>query len=69
VVGSRVLHNETLVALHSLQDGRLFDRPFTNVGPFLVRLGVLLLSMRWSPPGFPVVGELLKERSFEGGWL
>lgn len=69
VVGSRVLDDEALVALHSLQNRRLFDLPGTDVGPFLLRLGVILLSVGRSPSGFPAIGELLKEGSFESGGL
>ena len=69
MVGSRVLHNKTLIAVHSLEHGGLFDLPGTDVSPFLLGFGVILLGIRWSPSGFPTFGELLKERSFEGGGL
>lgn len=68
-MSSRVLHNQALVAFHSLQDRRLLDLPGTDIGPILLRLGVLLLGIGRSPPGCPVIGELLEERSFEGGRL
>lgn len=69
MVGSDVLDDETLVTLHTLEDSGLLDGPFTNIGPVLLGLGVLLLSVRGSPPGVPVIGELLQERSLDGGGL
>lgn len=68
VVSGGVLDNKTLVALHSLVDGRLLDGPLADVGPLLVVAGVLLGVGRL-PSGLPVVGELLKEGSLEGGGL
>jgi hypothetical protein len=69
VVRSGVLQHQTLVALNALEDGGLLDGPLSNVGPVLLRLGILLLGVRWSPSLLPVVGELLQEGSFEGGGL
>lgn len=69
VVGCSVLHNKALVALHSLQNRRLLDLPGTNVGPFLLGPGVILFGVRRSPSGFPAIGELLEEGSFESGRL
>lgn len=68
VVSSRVLDNKTLVTLHALVDLGLLDSPLADVGPFLLVLAVLLGVGR-VPSGLPVVGELLKERSLEGGGL
>jgi hypothetical protein len=65
VVGGSVLHNKTLVALHTLVDDGLLNGPFTNVSPFLVIVRVFL-GVRGLPSGLPVVGELLKERGLEG---
>jgi hypothetical protein len=69
VVSGRVLDDQTLVTLDTLEDGRLLDRPFTNVGPVLFRLGVILLCVGALPPGLPVVGELLEEGSLQSGRL
>jgi hypothetical protein len=69
VVSGRVLHNETLVSVDTLEDRGFLNGPFTDVGPILLRLRVLLLSMRRCPPGVPVIGELLEEGSFDGGRL
>jgi hypothetical protein len=69
VVSSRILDNKTLVTLDTLEDGRLLDGPLANVGPILIGFGVLLLGVRGSPTFLPVISELLKERSFEGGGL
>lgn len=69
VVGSRVLHDETLVSVDALKDRGFLNGPFTDVGPVLFRLGVILLRMGWCPPRFPVIGELLEEGSFQGGRL
>jgi hypothetical protein len=65
VVGGRVLHHQTLVALNSLEDGGLLNSPLANEGPVLIGLGVVLLRVRELPPGLPVVGELLQEGSLE----
>ena len=69
VVSSRVLDDQTLVALNTLEDSGLLDRPLANVGPVLIGLGVILLCVRALPSGLPVVGELLKEGSLKGGRL
>ena len=70
MVSRLVLEDETLVAFNALQNGWLLDRPLSNVGPFFVRLLViLLLGVRCLPPCLPVVGELLQERSLEFGRL
>lgn len=69
VVRSRVLHDETLVTLHSLEDGGLLNSPLANEGPVLIGLGVVLLRVRELPPGLPVVGELLQEGSLESSRL
>lgn len=67
VVGSLVLQDQTLVAVDASEDGRLLDVPGADVLPLL--LGVLLLGIGSLPSGFPVVGELLEEGSFEGSGL
>jgi len=64
VMGSRVLHNETSITLHSLVDGGLLDSPLTDVSPLLVALNVLL-GMRRLPPLVPALGELLEEGCLE----
>lgn len=69
VVSSRVLDNQTLVTLHSLEDGGLLNSPFANKRPVLIGLGVDLLRVRGLPPGLPVVGELLQEGSLERSGL
>ena len=58
MMGSRILDDQSFVANNTGKDSRLFDRPFTNVGPVFVTLGVFLLRMRRSPSQIPVVGEL-----------
>jgi hypothetical protein len=69
VVGSRVLDDQALVALHTLQHGRLFNRPSADVGPFLIVGLDVLLCVRGLPPALPVVCELLEERRLELGRL
>lgn len=63
VVSGCVLNNQTLITLHTLEDGRLLNSPFSNICPFLVFVGILgvLLGVRWLPSLFPVVCELLDE--------
>lgn len=61
MVSSRVLHNEALVALHPLVHMRLFNRPFSNVGPFFLRTSCVLLCVGGLPPGIPAIGELFDE--------
>jgi hypothetical protein len=68
VVGSGVLHDQTLVTIDTLEDGGLLDSPFANVGPVILRL-VVLLRVGRLPPRLPVVRELLQERSLEAGRL
>ena len=69
VVSSRVLHDETLVALHSVENGCFFDSPVTDIGPVFVRLGVVLFSVGRSPSGFPALSELFEERCLQVGRL
>lgn len=69
VVSSRVLHDETLVALHSVKNGCFFNSPVTNIGPVFVRLGVVLFGVGSSPSGFPALGELFEERCLQVGRL
>lgn len=69
VVSSRVLHDQTLVALNSLEDGGLLNSPLANEGPVLLGLGVVLLRVRELPPGLPVISELLQEGSLKRGGL
>lgn len=69
VMGGRVLDNQTLVAHHTGEDGGLLDSPLANVRPVLLRLRVVLLSVRALPPGFPVIGELLQEGGLESRGL
>jgi hypothetical protein len=69
VVSGRVLDNKTLVALDTLEDGRLLNGPLADVSPVLIRLGVILLRVGALPAGLPVAGELLEEGSLERGRL
>ena len=69
MVGSSVLHDQTLVAIDTLEDGGLLNSPFANKRPVLIGLGVDLLRVRGLPPGLPVVGELLQEGSLERSGL
>lgn len=69
VMGSRVLHDETLVTLHSLVDNGLLDSPLAIVGPLLLGALGVLLGMGRLPPLDPVVGELLKEGGLQLGRL
>lgn len=69
VMSSWVLDNKTLVALNSLEDSGLLNRPLANVSPVLIRLGVILLGVGTLPAGLPVVSELLEEGSLEGSRL
>ena len=65
MVGSLVLDDQSLVALHTLEYGRLLDGPSTNVCPLLVVGLDVLLCVRGVPSGLPVVGELFEERCLE----
>lgn len=67
-MSSGVLDNKTLVALHALVDGGLFDSPLANVGPFLLAC-VTLLGVGGLPPLLPVISELLEEGSLQLGGL
>jgi hypothetical protein len=69
MVSCDVLDNQTLVANHAVEHGRFLDSPFTDVGPILLRLGVLLLGVRGSPSRVPIGSELLEEGSFNGSRL
>lgn len=69
MVSSLVLDDETLVALNTLQDGRLLDGPGANVRPLLIVGLDVLLCVRGLPSALPVVCELLKERGLECGGL
>ena len=69
MVGSLVLEDESFVAFHALEHRRLFHRPGTDVGPFLVVSLDVLLCVRRLPPAFPVVCELFEERGLEVGGL
>jgi hypothetical protein len=69
VVSGGVLQHETLIASDAGEDGRLLDRPLSNVGPVLLALGVLLLRVGDFPSRIPVVGELFEEGRFQGGRL
>ena len=61
MMGSLVLDNKTLLALHSLEDMGLLNRPFSNVSPLLIGTGGILLGVGRLPSCLPVVGELLDE--------
>lgn len=65
VVSGRILHNETLVAFNSLENGRLFDGPVTDISPVILRFRVLLLGVGRDPSGIPAFGELFEERRFQ----
>lgn len=65
MMSSGTLRDKTLVARNARQNSRFFNSPFANVSPVLVRLGVLLLSVRRSPSRLPIIGELLKKRSVD----
>jgi hypothetical protein len=70
VVSSRVLDDQSLVALDALVLGGLLNSPLADVGPFLVLLvGSVLLSVGRLPSLVPVVGELLEEVGLQGGRL
>lgn len=69
VVGGRVLDNQTLVAHHTGEDGRLLNCPLANVSPVLLCLGVILLRIRALPPSLPVIGELLEEGGLQSSRL
>lgn len=61
-----VLDDETLITNHAIEDGWLLDVPLSNIGPFFFGGLVILLCARNFPSSLPVVGELFKERSFDG---
>lgn len=64
-----VLDNKAFIPFDSLEDMRFLDSPLTNVGPLLIRLGVLLLGVRWLPSRLPIISKLFEEWSFDRGWL
>lgn len=70
-MSSSVLHHQALVALHSLEDMWLLYSPFSNIGPFLILIGVfgILFGVGWLPAGFPVICELLNEVTLNSGRL
>jgi hypothetical protein len=65
MMSSLVFDNQSLVALHTLENRRLLNRPCTNVCPLLVVGLDVLLRVGGAPSGFPVVGKLLEERCLE----
>ena len=66
VVGGRVLDDQTLIALNTLEDGGLLDSPLANVGPVLLGLRVVLLGVGPLPSRLPALGELLQEGGLQG---
>lgn len=74
MMGSCVLYDQTLIALHSLVNVWFFDGPFTDVCPLLIFVGAfgVLLGVRRLPSCLPIVRELLDKvalnfsRLFEG---
>jgi hypothetical protein len=71
VMGSSVLDNETLVALHALEDMRLLYSPLSNICPFLILVRALgvFFGMGWLPSSLPIVCELLNEVGFDSSRL
>lgn len=71
MVSCSVLDYKTFVAVHSLVHMWLLDGPLSNVCPFLVLVRALgiLLGVGWLPSGLPVVCELFKEVTLDGGRL
>lgn len=71
MVSSCVLDNQALITLHTLEDMRLLDSPFSNICPFLILVGALgvLLGVRWFPSRLPVVCKLLNEVGLDFSWL
>jgi hypothetical protein len=69
VVSSLVLDDQSLVALHALQNRGLLNGPCADVCPLLVIGLDILLRVRRLPSVLPVVCELLEERRLELGGL
>jgi len=69
VMGGCVLDNQTLITIHALEDGRLFDSPFTNIGPFLFPALGVLLGVGRLPSCLPVICELFDEVTLDFGGL
>ena len=71
MVGRLVLDNKTLLALHTLEDVGLLNRPLANVGPLLISASGVLLGVGGLPSRLPVVGKLLDETGgrLQGGRL
>jgi hypothetical protein len=61
----RILYDETFVPFNSFEDMRFLNRPSADICPLFLRLRVLFLGMRRSPPRVPVICELFKERCFD----
>ena len=72
MVGSGILHNETVIALHALVDGGLLNSPLANVCPLLLIAGRtlrILCGVGRLPSRVPALAELLKEVGLDGGRL
>lgn len=69
MVSSWVLDNKTLVAFNGQELRWLLNGPLANVCPVFFALGVLLLGLGDLPSAFPIICELLKERSLQSKWL
>ena len=71
MMGSCVLYDQTLIALHSLVHVWFFDGPFTDVCPFLVLVRTLgiLLGVRWLPSCLPIICELFDKVTLDLGRL
>lgn len=68
VVGSLGLGNQALVTLNQRLEG-ILDLPLTDIAEGLAADRSLLCGFGGCPPLGPVLGELLEERSLDGGGL
>ena len=72
MMSSSVLDYQTLITLHSLEDGWLLDGPFADVCPLLILfLGTfgVLLGVGRLPSGLPVICKLFNEVCLQLGRL
>ena len=60
-MSSWVLYDETLVSLNTFENVRFLNRPFTNVCPLFISLGIFLLGVGRLPPRIPTICKLFEE--------
>ena len=69
MMSRRVLYDQTLVMLDSLEDMGLFNRPFADICPFFGSLRIFFLRVGGFPACVPVIRKLFEELCFDVGRL